>query len=122
MQIEGREHMTTRRNLLSCCLAGGLALTTLGLPLAAPASAQAITNLEVFIPAAPGGGWDATGRAIEAAMREDGIMKEFKFEHAPGAGGMTGLPRFINGEKGNGNVSMVAGTVMVGGVEREDIE
>ena len=105
--------MTTRRNVLAYCLAGSVALI-LGLPFATSARAQTITNLEVFVPAAPGGGWDATGRAIEAAMREDGIVKEFKFEHAPGAGGMTGLPRFINGKQGNGNAIMIGGMVMVG--------
>lgn len=103
---------TTRRDVLGYGLAGSAALG-FGLPFATPALAQAITNLEVFVPAAPGGGWDSTGRAIEAAMR-DGIVKEFKFEHAPGAGGMTGLPRFINGKKGNGNAVMIGGMVMVG--------
>lgn len=102
--------MTTRRDLVLSGLAGA-ALAGLGLT---PAQAQALTSLEMFVPAAPGGGWDATGRAIEAAMRDDGIIKEFKFEHAPGAGGMTGLPRFVNGKKGNPNAIMVAGMVMVG--------
>ena len=105
--------MTSRRELLRAGLAGGAAVS-LGLPAISPARAQAPTSLEVFVPAAPGGGWDATGRAIEAAMRADGIISEFKFEHAPGAGGMTGLPRFINGKKGNANAIMIGGMVMVG--------
>jgi putative tricarboxylic transport membrane protein len=105
--------MTTRRDILRYGLAGGVS-TMLGLQLAAPALAQAISSLEIFVPAAPGGGWDATGRAIEAAMRDDGIIKEFKFEHVPGAGGMTGLPRFINSKKGQSNAIMIGGMVMVG--------
>src|SRR5262249_28987374 len=78
------------------------------------ALAQAPTSLQIFVPAAPGGGWDQTGRAIEFAMRTDGIIKEFKFEHAPGAGGAVGLPKFLAAKKGQGDALMVGGMVMVG--------
>ena len=78
------------------------------------ALAQAPTSLQIFVPAAPGGGWDQTGRAIEYSMRTDGIIKEFKFEHAPGAGGAVGLPRFLSGKKGQGDALLVGGMVMVG--------
>ena len=67
----------------------------------------------MFIPAAPGGGWDGTGRAIELAMRTDKIVNELKFEHVPGAGGAVGLPKFL-AKKGQGDAVMVAGMVMVG--------
>ncbi|MGL5446892.1 MAG: Bug family tripartite tricarboxylate transporter substrate binding protein [Rhabdaerophilum sp.] len=105
--------MTTRRDILKVAAASTAAIG-LGLPAMTPAQAQAITNLDVFVPAAPGGGWDGTARAIEAAMRADGILSEFKFEHVGGAGGMVGLPRFINGKKGQGNAIMIGGMVMVG--------
>ena len=78
------------------------------------AAAQAPASLQMFIPAAPGGGWDQTGRAIEHAMRTDGIVKEFRFEHAPGAGGAVGLPRFLAAKKGQGDALLVGGMVMVG--------
>src|SRR5262245_38298117 len=77
-------------------------------------TAQAPATLQVFIPAAPGGGWDQTGRAIELAMRTDGIVKEFRFEHAPGAGGAVGLPRFLASKKGQADALLVGGMVMVG--------
>jgi putative tricarboxylic transport membrane protein len=83
--------MTTRRELLRTGLAGG-AVLTLTFGVNAPAWAQSLTNLEIFVPAAPGGGWDATARAMEAAFRADGIITEIKVEHVAGAGGMTGLP------------------------------
>jgi putative tricarboxylic transport membrane protein len=105
--------MTTRRDILKVGALGAAAIG-LGLPAITPAQAQAITSLDVFVPAAPGGGWDGTARAIEAAMRADGILSEFKFEHVGGAGGMVGLPRFINGKKGQGNAIMIGGMVMVG--------
>jgi putative tricarboxylic transport membrane protein len=81
--------------------------------LAATAIAQTVTALNMFIPAAPGGGWDTTGRTMELAMRTDGIIKEFKFENVGGAGGAVGLPKFV-GRKGQGDTLMVAGMVMVG--------
>jgi putative tricarboxylic transport membrane protein len=105
--------MISRRVVVKSGLAAAAAvpLTPLGLRQAA---AQAPSSLQVFIPAAPGGGWDQTGRAIELAMRTDGIVKEFKFEHAPGAGGAVGLPRFLAGKKGQGDALLVGGMVMVG--------
>jgi putative tricarboxylic transport membrane protein len=73
-------------------------------------------SLRVFVPAAPGGGWDQTGRAIEATLRALGMVKSFQFEHVGGAGGTVGLPRFVNSYKGQGNAIMIGGMVMVGAI------
>ncbi len=70
--------------------------------------------INMFIPAAPGGGWDGTGRAIEAACKGAGLVGSFQFENVGGAGGMVGLPRFVNQRKGQGNSLMVGGSVMIG--------
>lgn len=99
--------MLTRRAVCISILAASLAAAN---PLSAQ---QAPAALNLFIPAAPGGGWDGTGRTIEMAMRTDGVMKEFKFENVGGAGGAVGLPRFLS-RKGQGDTVMVAGMVMVG--------
>jgi putative tricarboxylic transport membrane protein len=101
--------MLTRRHTLQLGLAVGAA-SAMGLP----ASAQALSAIEMFIPAAPGGGWDQTGRSIELAMRTDGIVQNFQFEHAPGAGGAVGLPKFLGAKRGKENAVMVGGMVMVG--------
>ena len=105
--------MISRRDVVKAGLAGSAAL---GLaPLSTRrAWAQALTSLQIFVPAAPGGGWDQTGRTIEHALRTDGIIKDFKFEHAPGAGGAVGLPKFVGTKKGQGDALMVGGMVMVG--------
>lgn len=71
-------------------------------------------SINMFIPAAPGGGWDSTGRAIESAAKDAGLVGSFQFENVGGAGGMVGLPRFVNQRKGQGNALMVGGSVMVG--------
>ena len=47
-------------------------------------------SMNMFIPAAPGGGWDSTGRAIEMAAKEAGLVGSFQFENVGGAGGMVG--------------------------------
>jgi putative tricarboxylic transport membrane protein len=71
-------------------------------------------TINMFVPAAPGGGWDGTARAIERAAKASGLVGNFQFENVGGAGGMIGLPRFVNQRKGQGNSLMVGGSVMVG--------
>ena len=71
-------------------------------------------SINMFIPAAPGGGWDSTGRAIEMVAKEAGLVGSFQLENVGGAGGMVGLPRFVNQRKGQANALMVGGSVMVG--------
>ena len=105
--------MISRRDVVKASLAGSAALGLAPFQVRS-ASAQAPTSLQIFVPAAPGGGWDQTGRTIELALRTDGIIKDFKFEHAPGAGGAVGMPRFVATKKGQGDALMVGGMVMVG--------
>jgi putative tricarboxylic transport membrane protein len=94
--------------------AGSIGAVTL-LPSAVFAQAKPMFDVvNMFIPAAPGGGWDGTGRAIEAACKSAGLVGSFQFENVGGAGGMVGLPRFVNQRKGQGNSLMVGGSVMVG--------
>lgn len=71
-------------------------------------------TLNMFVPAAPGGGWDGTARAIERSAKAAGLVGTMQFENVGGAGGMVGLPRFVNQRKGQGNALMVGGSVMVG--------
>ncbi len=102
----------SRRDFLSYSTALGASSL---LPLNAFAQAKPLfDSINMFIPAAPGGGWDGTGRAIEAAAKEAGLVGAFQFENVGGAGGMVGLPRFVNQRKGQGNSLMIGGSVMVG--------
>ena len=63
--------MLTRRISCCFCIGGGcrlpLSLLTIG-----GARAQAIDLLKIFVPAAPGGGWDQTARTIEQVLRATG--------------------------------------------------
>jgi putative tricarboxylic transport membrane protein len=88
-----------------------------GASMAWPAWAQPrplFDTLHLFVPAAPGGGWDGTARAVERAAKAAGLVGQMQFENVGGAGGMVGLPRFVNQRKGQGNSLMVGGSVMVG--------
>ena len=102
--------MITKRDLLAGAAAVGAA-ASFGFQ---GANAQSVDLLKIFVPAAPGGGWDQTARMIENAMRGAKLIGGAQITNVPGAGGAVGLPQFINQWKGQGNSLMVAGMVMVG--------
>ena len=99
-----------KRDFLGFSALVGMGLTT-------PTWAQAkplFDSINMFVPAAPGGGWDSTARAIERAAKTSGLVGNMQFENVGGAGGMVGLPRFVNQRKGQPNTLMVGGSVMIG--------
>ena len=100
---------TTRREFLMT--AGALGAATLPWPAYA---APLFDSILMFVPAAPGGGWDGTARAIEQACKSADLVGSFQFENVGGSGGMVGLPRLVNQRKAQANALMVAGSVMIG--------
>jgi len=100
----------TRRVALSAAV--GSALLPAGWA-TRPASAQpAIDLLRLFVPAAPGGGWDGLARVIEKVLRETGAIGAAQIDNVAGAGGAIGLPRFV-ALRGRRNTIMVAGLSLV---------
>lgn len=81
-----------------------------------PALAQSSPQIALFVPAAPGGGWDQTARTMDQVLRKEKLISGSQITNVPGAGGAVGLPQFINQWKGKGNTLMVAGMVMVGAI------
>ncbi|WP_108395521.1 Bug family tripartite tricarboxylate transporter substrate binding protein [Devosia submarina] len=81
--------------------------------LAVPAFAADYT---IMAPAAPGGGWDQTARAMQEALQAEGISGNVQVTNVPGAGGTIGLAQFVNQFNGNPNALIVGGYVMVGAV------
>lgn len=77
-------------------------------------AAPLIDNLNIFVPASPGGGWDTTGRTLEKVGKAGGFLNNTQVENVSGAGGMVGLPKFVNQYKNAGNALMLGGSVMVG--------
>jgi len=83
----------------------------------APAGAQpAYPYLRIIAPAAPGGGWDQTARAMQQVLQRAGLAHTTAVENIPGAAGTIGLARFISAERGQGNVVMVSGLIMVSAI------
>ena len=82
------------RRFLATAIASGALL------LAAPC-ALALDSLKLLVPAAPGGGWDQTGRALQAALQADKIVPRVTVDNKGGAGGTIGLAQFINSSKGD---------------------
>jgi len=89
----------------------------LALWMATGISAQPIyDHLRIIAPAAPGGGWDQTARAMQQALQTEGIVKSSSVENIAGAAGTIGLARLISAERGSGNVAMISGLIMLGAV------
>jgi putative tricarboxylic transport membrane protein len=105
--------MFNRRNLLLGTAAASAA-SSLSLLTSGRTQAQTVDLLKIFVPAAPGGGWDQTGRTLEQVLRATGAVRGVQITNVGGAGGAVGLPQFLNQWRGQGNALMVAGMVMVG--------
>lgn len=104
--------MFSRRKFLeSSVILGSAAALGIG---ARDGHAQAIEQLQLFVPAAPGGGWDQTARTVELVMKAEKLIGGAQITNVPGAGGAVGLPQFINSWRNRPNAMMVAGMVMVG--------
>ncbi|MGQ0733315.1 MAG: tripartite tricarboxylate transporter substrate-binding protein [Acidobacteriota bacterium] len=104
--------MTARRcSRLFLCLTAPAVLV---LGTTCPVRAQ--NPLLIVAPAAPGGGWDQTARAVQQALgaTEPGLRAQV--ENVPGAAGTIGLARFVAAERGNPDALLVTGLVMVGAI------
>jgi putative tricarboxylic transport membrane protein len=73
-------------------------------------------GLTIVAPAAPGGGWDQTARAMQQALIASGLASSVQVVNAPGAAGTIGLARFVSADRGNPNALLITGLVMVSGI------
>ncbi|RVA05795.1 tripartite tricarboxylate transporter substrate binding protein, partial [Mesorhizobium sp. M7A.F.Ca.US.002.01.1.1] len=105
--------MLDRRRFLMSTAAVGAGLMTSHL---SPALAEGAPQIQLFVPAAPGGGWDQTARTIDQVLRSEKLISGSQITNVGGAGGTVGLPQFISQWNGKGNSLMVAGMVMVGAI------
>ena len=99
---------------LSKIMRAGLVGAAFAAVLASSAFAQ--MELKIMAPAAPGGGWDQTARAMQQALVAEKIARSVQVTNVAGAGGTVGIAQFVNGAKGDGNQLMVSGFVMVGAI------
>ena len=60
----------------------GASAAVLGMPNWTYAQSKAVfDSVNVFVPAAPGGGWDGLARSIEVASKSTGLVNTFQFEN-----------------------------------------
>lgn len=76
-------------------------------------SALGDQQLRIMAPAAPGGGWDQTSRAIQESLRE--LVGRTEVYNVAGAGGTIGLSQFVRFD-GDPSQLMTTGLIMVGAV------
>jgi len=74
-------------------------------------AAQA-AEIEIMAPAAPGGGYDRTSRAFEAALEQEKLGTASVI-NVGGAGGAIGLAQFIKNKTGSDSAMIVGGFGMV---------
>lgn len=80
-----------------------------------PGETVAVTDLNVIVPADPGGGWDQTGRALADTLTGEGLVDSAPVTNIPGAGGTVGLASLATEQ--DPHTLMMMGLVMVGAVE-----
>lgn len=110
------------RGLAALALVGSLALAGCGSLTESTQEAGAdggtdpgVDQVKVIVPADPGGGWDATGRAMAKVMGDNGLVDSSQVVNVGGAGGTVGLAQLANEQEPN--TLMVMGLVMVGAIE-----
>lgn len=108
--------LTRRTALLAAAAATALTLTACGGGGGTDAgAADEIKKLNIIVPANPGGGWDQTGRSMQADLTANKQVGSASVQNIGGAGGTNGLAKLAT-EK-DVNTLMVMGYVMVGSVE-----
>lgn len=96
----------------------GRALRSLlaGVALAAAAQAAIAADYKILVPAAPGGGYDQLGRAVQGALQATKLAGRVQVNNSAGAGGTIGLAQLINGSSGDAGALLVGGKGMVSAV------
>lgn len=78
--------------------------------------AQPPQAMRIMAPASPGGGWDQTARLAQMVLRDGIVPGTVDVFNIPGAGGTIGLARLASTERGQGDLVMITGLVMVGAI------
>jgi putative tricarboxylic transport membrane protein len=101
-----------RTTILAVCLVGTIQTAAT----AQPALSPPIASLRIVAPAAPGGGWDQTARAMRQALLDVHLVDTVTVENVAGAAGTIGLARFVKGVRRDEPALLVTGLVMQGAI------
>ena len=77
-------------------------------------------RVSIMAPAAPGGGWDTTARAFQAASRDAKLDDGMEVFNVEGAGGTLGLSQLVSKSSGDPYQLMMTGLVMLGAIETNE--
>lgn len=108
------------RALAALALVGTLGLTACGSVTQSADSEAGVDELKIIVPADVGGGWDATGRAMQTVVQDNDLVDSAQVVNVGGAGGTVGLAQLAN--ERDPNTLMVMGLVMVGAIETNQSE
>lgn len=86
------------------------------LPPAIATAEPMLPHLTIIAPAAPGGGWDQTARAMQHALVTEGIVGAVDVENIAGAAGTIGLADFSSNYAGRDDTILVTGLVMLAAI------
>ena len=75
-----------------------------------------LPHLTIIAPAAPGGGWDQTARAMQHALVTEHIVGAVDVENIAGAAGTIGLADFSSNYVGRDDTMLVTGLVMLAAI------
>lgn len=77
-------------------------------------------TVQIMVPAAAGGGWDSTGRAIQKVIQDDDLVESsVEVFNVEGGGGATGLAQ-LQKDEGDPHALMMTGLVMIGALQLAD--
>jgi tripartite-type tricarboxylate transporter receptor subunit TctC len=105
----------SRTSITVAAAALGLMLTGCGTTTQGAGADAGVEDLQIIVPADPGGGWDQTGRAIQKDLQDNDLVSSAQVVNVGGAGGTVGLTQLAN--ERDPNTLMVMGLVMVGAIE-----
>lgn len=74
-------------------------------------------TVSIMVPAAAGGGWDSTGRAMQQVIQDQNVVDQsVEVFNVEGGGGATGLAQ-LQKDKGDPQKLMMTGLVMIGALQ-----
>ena len=109
-----------RRTLVAALAVAMVAPPLAAQPVAAPAPRPHMDRLTLVVPAAVGGGWDITAKAMKSALEHEGLVGQVSIVRYPGAGGLIGLSQFVAHDRGKDDILLIGGLVMLGAALRDE--
>lgn len=109
-----------RRTVVAALAAAMIAPPLAAQPVAPPAPRLHMDRLTLVVPAAVGGGWDITAKAMKSALEREGLVGQVSIVRYPGAGGLIGLSQFVAHDRGKDDILLIGGLVMLGAALRDE--